>query len=158
MSLAEADRHASSVDVNPDRHITYLVAKVSNRLQRELDRALQAVGLTLIQFSALAHIARRPDLSNADLARALLTSPQATTTLVSRLVKHGLVQRTTPSRGKVSAVRLSEAGMRKLEAAERIAVAAEQRAWRSVPARQQDNISVALERLLADLEQAPFPH
>lgn len=154
--LAEQGHDQRTADVQPDTHLTYLIAKVSHRLQRDLDRALKDVDLTLAQFSALAHIARRPGLSNADLARALLISPQATTTLTSRLTRRGLVERPSAPRGKVCPVRLTESGVRTLLAAEEIAVAAERDALSVLTAHQLSQVSTLLERLLTHLGETPL--
>lgn len=64
-------------DSTPENHLAYLVARVHHRLQQSVDRALHTVDITPTQFYALAHIAQSPGLSSADLARGLLTTPQA---------------------------------------------------------------------------------
>lgn len=113
------------LDVGPDEHLTYLMAKVGHLLERRLDLALAPHGLTLRQFSALVHIARTPGLSSADLARALLTSPQAVNTLVQRLLASGLVERADGPTRQPLALTLSPAGLDALRAAAPVATAAE---------------------------------
>ena len=46
-----------------------------------MDRALRDIDITPTQFYALAHIAQSPGLSSAELARGLMTTPQAVATL-----------------------------------------------------------------------------
>ena len=142
----------SQLDVEPDRHLTYLIAKVSHQLQLVLDRALQAEGITLTQFSALAHIARAPGLSGAELARLLLTTPQATATLIGRLVRLGLVERPDTRRGVAGAMRLTPGGLSKLQAAENIALPTERQALSALTAQEQGNIATALTNLLQSLD------
>ncbi|HTF46920.1 MAG TPA: helix-turn-helix domain-containing protein, partial [Pseudonocardia sp.] len=63
-------------------HLTYQLAKAEHLLEQRLDHALGEVGLTLRQFTVLAHVARAPGMSRADVARLLLTTPQAVGGLV----------------------------------------------------------------------------
>jgi len=58
-------------------HLTYQLAKAEHLLEQRLDHALGEVGLTLRQFTVLAHVGRAPGMSRADVARLLLTTPQA---------------------------------------------------------------------------------
>lgn len=115
------------VDVGPDQHLTYVLAKVAHLLERRLDQALASDcgGLTLRQFSALVHIARSPGLTTADLARALLTSPQAVGTLVQRLRSAGLIERTTSRAGRSVGLALSPQGLDALTDAAPLATATE---------------------------------
>ncbi|MHA7702982.1 MarR family winged helix-turn-helix transcriptional regulator [Mycobacterium sp. ML4] len=144
----------SQLDVKPDTHLTYLLAKVSQKLQLVLDRALlRHEGITLTQFSALAHIGRSPGLSGADLARVLLTTPQATATLVRRLIRLGLVERPVTSPGAASAMRLTERGLSKLQLAEDVALETERRALSALLEGEQQYIATALTKLLRSLEE-----
>lgn len=138
--------------IDPDRHLSYVIAKLSHRLALAIDRALSGQEITLTQFSALAHIARAPGLSSADLARALLTTPQATATLVRRLINAGLVERPDVAPGLASALRLTNHGLRKLNGAEKIATEAEKRALRGLSSVEQRRLAETLENLAATLE------
>lgn len=139
--------------VDPDAHLTYLMAKVGHLLERRLDQALTGVGLTLRQFIALAHIAARPGLSGADLARALLTSPQAVNTLVQRLVAAGLVDRADGPGRAPRALILSPSGARALRRAAPVATATEDSALRNAT----DVDLAATRRALATLLAALGP-
>ena len=117
-----------------------------------MDRELRAVDITPTQFYALAHIAQAPGLSGAELARGLLTTPQAVATLITRLQAAGLVERDQPGRGLAGAVRLTQAGYTRLKQATTVAVAAEADALSSVPAADQRRVTAVLQSLLDDLE------
>ena len=136
---------------DPDTHLSYVIAKVSHQLAITIDRALSEHDITLTQFSALAHIARSPGLSNAELARSLLTTPQATTTLVRRLIEAGLVQRPSITPGLASALRLTQRGAHKLHAAERVATKAEDNALRALSPTERQKLTGMLARLSAAL-------
>jgi DNA-binding MarR family transcriptional regulator len=138
---------------NPDDHLSYVIATVSHRMGIAIDRALAGHGVTLTQFSALAHVARAPGLSSADLARALLTTPQATATLVRRLIDAGLIQRPEVSPGLAASLRLTTRGRRTLRSAERIATSAEQEALSSLSPDEQARLGEILSRLSDGLDR-----
>jgi len=139
------------LDVRPDKHLTYLMAKVGHLLERRIDKAVGQAGLTLRQFSALAHIARRPWLSSSDLARLLLITPQAVNTLVARLLAAGLIDKapTLPRRPLV--LTLTDAGRDALLRAEPLATEAEATALESLGPGEVATTSAVLLRLLERL-------
>ena len=136
----------------PEDHFAYLLARVHHRLQQAMDRALHDVEITPTQFYALAHVAQSPGLSGADLARGLLTTPQAVATLIKRLAAAGLVEHDQAGRGLSGTVRLTATGRAKLRGAVPVAVAAEQAALDSISAADQKRVTTILQTLLAGLE------
>ncbi len=138
---------------DPDRHLSYVIAKVSHQLGVSIDRALSEQGITLTQFSALAHIARSPGLSSAELARRLLTTPQATTTLVRRLIDAGLVNRPATAPGLPAAIRLTPRGLRTLQRAETIATHAENAALSALSDAEKLRLTTILSRVHDALER-----
>ena len=140
------------VDIDPERHLSYAIAKVSHQLARAIGRALSTQDITLTQFSALAHIARTPGLSSADLARALLTTPQASAMLVRRLIDAELVERPVVAPGLASTIRLTPRGVRTLHGAEKIATQAEEDALRALSPTEQHRLATTIEKLSAALD------
>jgi DNA-binding MarR family transcriptional regulator len=66
----------------------------------------------------LSILARDPGASNADLARACTTTPQAMNGVVATLVRDGLVERRPhPTHGRILQVTLTPEGDRRREAA-----------------------------------------
>ena len=141
-----------TADVRPDDHLTYTLAKVSHRLQLSLDQALHPAGLTLVQFSALAHIARSPALSSADLARLLLTTPQAVATLTRRLVAAGLIEQSKAGRGRSCTLALTDEGFHRLKRGSVLATEAERRALSALTIADQRRLATTLLRLLDDVD------
>ncbi len=142
------------VVIDPETHPSYLLAKVSHQLGLTIGRALAAHGVTLTQFSALAHISRSPGLSGADLGRALLTTPQASATLVRRLVDAGLVERTAVSAGLASSLRLTVLGVHKLRSAEPVATQAEEIALATLPMAEQRKFLAMVSHLATALDKS----
>ena len=136
------------LDVHPDQHVTYLLAKVSHVMALQVDRALDEVGLSLVQFSALVHVGRAPGMSVADLARALQTSPQSARLLAKRLEDAGLLVRGDPRPGLPLPLHLTATGREALLAAAPRATAAEARVLDQLDSGLLDQTRLVLEKLL----------
>jgi len=132
-------------------HLTYQLAKAEHLLEQRLDHALGEVGLTLRQFTVLAHVARAPGMSRADVARLLLTTPQAVGGLVQRLVTAGLIQRGASSPGLPIGLTLTTAGERALRRAAPIAREAEDSAIATVAEDERRQVEQVLNLLIAEL-------
>ena len=135
------------VDVSPDAHLTYLIAKVEHRLTLRLDRALQSSGITLTQFSALANIGANPGMTGGALARALLTTPQAVTTLIRRRSSAGMITQEQQPRGHAGALHLTEEGASRLVAAAELATQAEKDNLAALSPEEQAQVFAHLSRL-----------
>jgi len=136
------------IDVN---HLTYQLARAEHLLEQRLDHALDQVGLTLRQFTVLAHVGRAPGLSRADVARLLLTTPQAVGGLVQRLVAAGLIQRAASSPGLPIGLTLTPAGEEALRRAAPIAREAENTAVAAVAEDERRRVGVVLDQLITEL-------
>lgn len=153
MTTATSSREVGASDVelhiDPDAHLTYLLAKVSHHLQVQLDAALQReAGLSLTQFSALAHIRRCGEITLSELARTLLTSPQAAGTLAARLVRDGHVRRGSEGPGLPVRLTLTAAGTAALSIAAGVATNAEDEALRALTPRQRTTVMELLRPLV----------
>lgn len=79
---------------------------------RRLTEVFAAAGLTPAQFGVLACLADGDDLSQAELARAVLVRPQSMNRLVADMVEAGLVRRDGPGgRGRRTGVTPTPAGL-----------------------------------------------
>lgn len=76
-----------------DRHLAYLLRQASVTLRAHLERSLADLGVTQAQFAVLTMVAAYPGLSNADLARLSLLTPQTLSVTVSNLRRAGLLER-----------------------------------------------------------------
>ncbi|MFI5060799.1 MAG: MarR family winged helix-turn-helix transcriptional regulator [Actinomycetales bacterium] len=85
-----------------------------------LDRALNAIGASIVQWDALRAISEAPDSSAHELAIATFQSDQAFGTLANRLVDKGLITRASGS-GRRIEHRLTNAGERMLASGREIA-------------------------------------
>lgn len=92
---------------------SYLIGRTDRLIRSQLEEALDGTGLSLTEFTALSVLAMRPGLSNAQLARRSLVTPQAMHKVVRSLESAGLVTRAPlPEGGRELATTITEAGAR----------------------------------------------
>ena len=89
----------------------YLIGRLHRMLQRRMGEALTPVGLTLQQYTVLAMIGTRGQLSNAQLAERAFVTPQTANEVVKAMEANGWIKRTPdPNHGRVIQLRLTAAG------------------------------------------------
>lgn len=74
---------------DPDKSIGFLIYEVSRLMRRDFDARVRHLGLTTIQWRAIAHIARQEGCNQVTLADQLEIKPITLTRLVDRLVDSG---------------------------------------------------------------------
>lgn len=85
---------------------------------RRFTEVFAEAGLSPAQYGVLASLADGDDLSQADLARAVLVRPQSMNRLVADMVERGLVERAGPGgRGRRTGLETTPAGRRALDRA-----------------------------------------
>ena len=95
--------------------VSYLVGRLDRLLRRRLGRALDDHGLSLSEYTTLSVLAARSGLSNAQLARRSLITPQAANEVLTRLEERKLLRRVAdPQHGRVRPAQLTAAGRRLL--------------------------------------------
>jgi len=103
---------------DPDDFTALTVVRTAQVLARVFVAALAPYDLAPHQFSVLLHLVERPGMSQAELARVVLATPQSVGELVRTMEDKGLVERTPPAgRGRPSAVYASPAGRAALDEA-----------------------------------------
>jgi DNA-binding MarR family transcriptional regulator len=101
-------------DVEP--RLSYLVGRLDRMLRRRLSAAVEPHGLTLPAYTALSVLRTHDGLSNAQLARRSLVTPQSMSEAISLLVDRGYVRRRAdPDHGRIIRTELTRAGLRALE-------------------------------------------
>ena len=84
-----ADRSAAA----PAPRLSYLIGRVSQGVRSALQQRLRAYGLTVPEYTALSVLQTRPGLSNAQLARRSLITPQSMNQVVAALERRDLIAR-----------------------------------------------------------------
>jgi DNA-binding MarR family transcriptional regulator len=97
--------------------ILYLVGRVDRVVRRAIQEALQARGLSVNQYTTLSVLEHLSGLSNAQLARRALVSPQSMNEVLLGLEERGLVRRRAhPDHGRILQTQLTAKGRRVLAA------------------------------------------
>jgi DNA-binding MarR family transcriptional regulator len=96
-------------------HLAYLLRQANVALRAHLEREFAAFDVTQAQFAVLTMVAAYPGLSNADLARLSLLTPQTLSVTVANLRRDGLVlSRPHAVHGRIKTLELSESGKAQL--------------------------------------------
>jgi len=99
--------------------VSYLVGRLDRIVRRRLAAALERHGLSLQEYTTLSVLRARSGLSNAQLARRSLVTPQAMNEVLGRLERRGLVRRhADPAHGRVRPAELTAGGKRLLSRAD----------------------------------------
>ncbi len=101
---------------DPDRFTALTVVRATQVLGRVFAATLAPFDLPPHQFSVLLHLVERPGISQADLARVVLATPQSVGQLIRVMEDRGLIERTPPAgRGLPSALYPSTTGQALLD-------------------------------------------
>lgn len=130
----------------------YVIGRLDRVLRRELRELLRPHELSLPAFTTLSVLRRRPGLSNAQLARRSLVTPQAMNEIIAQLLERELVTRTVdPSHNRILQTRLTAAGERLIAACEAESDALEERMLSGVSARDRAQLLETLRTCVRNL-------
>src|SRR5262245_47188319 len=91
--------------------LLYLVGRMDRVVRRAMGTVLEAQGLSVNQYATLSVLDRGSGLSNAQLARRALVSPQSMNEVLLALEQRGLVRRRAhPDHGRILQARLTAKG------------------------------------------------
>ncbi|RUW86980.1 MarR family transcriptional regulator [Mesorhizobium sp. M8A.F.Ca.ET.059.01.1.1] len=92
-------------------YLGYLLRQAAGAHRLRVDRALADLGVTQPQFVTLTMLAAYPGLSNADLARLSLLTPQTLSVIVTNLERAGsLLRKPHAVHGRIQHIELSPSG------------------------------------------------
>ncbi len=79
--------------VDPNTSLGFLVSDIARMLREQFNETAQALGLTLAQARALAHLANHEGISQVALAQRLEIQPITLLRQIDRLAESGLIER-----------------------------------------------------------------
>jgi DNA-binding MarR family transcriptional regulator len=101
--------HPNGKDGEP--RISYLAARLERAVRAEIGRRVARHGLTTAQYTTLSILGARSGLSNAQLARRALITPQSMSEVLHALEEKGLVaRRNHPGHGRILPAELTRRG------------------------------------------------
>ena len=102
-----------------DASLLYITGRVNQGIRRAMQARLAPWKLSVQQYTALSVLQARPGLSNAQLARRALVTPQSMLEILSKLEERGLVQRAVdPDHALILRAELTASGHRLLAEAD----------------------------------------
>jgi DNA-binding MarR family transcriptional regulator len=136
---------SSSSHTAPEPRVSYLVGRLDRALRRRLDEVLEPAGLSVRQYTTLSVLRARSGLSNAQLARRSLMTPQSMSEVLTALEARGLVTREPDeSHGRVMRTVLTPAGAALLVDCDRAVDGLEEQMLAELPAAQRAGLLAAL--------------
>jgi DNA-binding MarR family transcriptional regulator len=122
--------------------LSYLVGRLDRALRQRLDEAVRPHGLTVRQYTTLSVLRVRSGLSNAQLARRSLMTPQSMSEVLAALLALGFVQREPDeTHGRVIRTELTQTGAAALTASDRAVDALEEQMLAELGARERDQLA-----------------
>jgi DNA-binding MarR family transcriptional regulator len=124
---------------------SYLVGRLDRALRRRLGEVLREHGLTVRQYTTLSVLRARSGLSNAQLARRSLMTPQSMNEVLAALVGLGFVAREPDAtHGRVIRTQLTADGEAALAACDRAVDALEEQMLSELDGRERDRLLAGL--------------
>lgn len=152
-------------DDEPGLRLIYAIGRFETALRIELKRRLAPLDLTISEFTALSVLRARSGLSNAQLARRSLVTPQAMNQVLASLEEKGLVRRQAApghdSRGhhRARATKLTAKGERRAMLCDKIVDAVEDASFAGLDPTQRAAMAQMLrgatQRLRTNLNEVP---
>ena len=137
--------------VDVDSSIGYALKRVTWALRSEMDAHLQELDLSVSQYASLELLAAHPGMSNAELARGVFVTRQATHQLLTGMRRAGLVE--IAGSGREQRISLTEDGAQRLRRASHAVAAVEARMLAGLSAEQQAALRESLHACAAGLAQ-----
>jgi len=114
-SRGEAELENLQSQADKPLGIAYMVGRLDRALNRQFRNALEPLGLTIGQYTALSVFCSSGGLSNAKLAERTMVSPQAANELIKGMEKSGwIVRKPDPNHGRIIQISLTKEGKRLL--------------------------------------------
>ncbi len=123
--VAKMDNDAASPSIpelgqgkrGEEGYLGYLLRQASAAQRLRMERAMADVGVTLPQFLVLTMIRAYPGISNADLARLALLTPQTVSVIVANLERSGAITRRPHAvHGRIQHIDVTPEGLALLDA------------------------------------------
>jgi DNA-binding MarR family transcriptional regulator len=140
----------SQVDVSTS--IGYALKRVTWALRSAMDSRLREFDLSVSQYASLELLVQRPGISNADLARGVFVTRQATHQLLAGLKGAGLVE--VAGRGRDQRLTVTAVGAAKLAEASRAIAEIERRMLAGLRTQDQDALRASLDACTRGLTEA----
>jgi DNA-binding MarR family transcriptional regulator len=150
---------APTSEDEPAHRLIYAVGRFDRALRGELKRRLRPLDLSISEFTTLTVLRHRKGLSNAQLARRAMVSPQAMNQVLSTLERKGLVYRPdvpgTDDRAhhRARLVKLTDVGEDRASRCDEIVATVEDAAFRALEPEDRNALAALLRGATEEIRQ-----
>lgn len=138
---------------DPAQSVGYILWQLTHKMHQQMIEELNDLGLIPAQVGALAHIARQEAISNAELARMLLMTPQNMSLTTAKLQEAGYVRKTAhETHGRITRLEITDTGVNCLLQATQRMAKVEQRMMAHMTTSERDHFQDLLEQSLQALK------
>ncbi|MEY2934994.1 MAG: hypothetical protein RL033_5743 [Pseudomonadota bacterium] len=134
--------------LDPEEQLGYLVARVADRNSRGWLTALRQHDISPRQFSVLAHVVREPGLTQAELARRTMVTPQSMSELIATLLDAGLLSREAIQPGRQAELEVTGLGKALLRKAYPVVEATNRESFAALTGAERQLLGELLRKLL----------
>jgi DNA-binding MarR family transcriptional regulator len=150
-SLAPGDEPSGPfVPLDPESQLGYLLVRGADQVNRPWHAALREHGINPRQFSVLATLAHDPGISQAELARRVLITPQSMSESLAGLVATGLIARGVMEPGRPARLELTDAGRELLAKAYPVVETFNRTGFAALTAAERAELARILRKLLSE--------
>ena len=136
------------VAMDPDAQLGYVLVRCAEQMARAWHEALREHGVNPRQFSMLASLAHDPGISQAELARRVMVTPQSMSESLTRLVDAGLIDRGSVEPGLPAQLELTKAGRNVLARAYPVVRAHQDEAFAALTNAERAELARILDKLM----------
>lgn len=136
--------------LDPHAQLGYLLVRAARGVSQSWLSAVRRHGINPRQFSTLAILARDPSLSQAELARRTMVTPQSMNESLEGLIASGLVARAPVAPGRAARLSVTAEGKALLRKAYPVVKAADEACFTSLSASEREGLARVLGKLLVD--------
>lgn len=139
----------SFVPLDPESQLGYLLVRAADHVSRPWATALRAHGINPRQFSMLAWLAQAPGLSQAELARRVMVTPQSMSESLTALMDAGWIARRALERGHAAELQLTPQGRRLLTKAYPVVLATNRESFAGLTSAERAELARLLHKLIS---------
>ena len=138
----------------PQPSLTYVIGRVEQGVRRELRARLGPLGCSVPDVTTLSVLRGRSGLSNAQLARRALTTPQSMIEVLASLERRALVvRRADAANARIMRAELTDPGRRLLARADAVVAKLEDELLAAVSPDAREQVRAALLSAMAELSE-----
>lgn len=139
-------------DVHPEPSLIYVVGRVGQGVRRELQARLAPLALSVPDVTTLSVLRGRTGLSNAQLARRALITPQSMLEVLASLERRGLVvRRADAANARIMRAELTASGRRTLVRADAVIAQLEDELLAGISPEQREQVRNTLRSAMGEL-------